>query len=106
MTRATRSAGALCADCGTGATGVVPNPFAGRASERQLPDARVAMRGTRDLGKQAVAAEGRQVHMRRFLTALGPNPAEDDRPRWTFVDSMARPLGVPESAAIAGMSWT
>lgn len=74
--------------------GAYPYPFRGRANN--LPESRLAARGTADLGTDAWARRGRRLNMRRGLSQLERNPDRDNRRVWPLVDSFGRPLAVLE----------
>ena len=71
-----------------------PYPYGG--IPYNLPEARHAGRGTRDLGTDAWARRGRRLSMRRALNDLEGNPARDGRAVWRLVDSFGRALAILE----------
>ena len=78
-------------------SGAEPYPYPLGGIAHNLPECRVGVGGTEDLGTSAWRLrDGRRLSMRRSLGTLEPNPAEGGRVRWPLLDSSGRPLAVLE----------
>lgn len=83
--------------CPEWSDGLAAYPYGFQGVEYNLPECRLAARGTPDSGTHALVPQ--RINMRRPLGFLEPNPDAGGRVRWPLVDSFGRPLAVLERHA-------
>ena len=74
--------------------GLAAYPYGFQGVEFNLPECRLAARGTPDVGTHALLPQ--RINMRRALGSLEPNAAAGGRVRWPLIDSFGRPLAILE----------